>query len=183
MTVVSSTSRAGVSLPRPPAVSAWARACRLLRRAGAGDGALDRNPVGLYVSGGGEGGRSDAADPLSRLPGGRRRRRPGPSHFAGLGRWSRAAYATGTVGFCRKRARALSDHAVKSASEPQRRPVGLHSVPKRRTGSSTAGWRRCVAPAIQGFLGGCPPSSRGSIECPPSTACAVLRAARLLWAP
>jgi len=71
----------------PAAASAWGSACRRSEER-VRDMALStrRRPKGVYVCmGGGQGGWAVAEIRLSRLPGRRRRSRPGPSHSPDLG--------------------------------------------------------------------------------------------------
>ena len=92
------------------------------RRAGAGHGALDAAETGRPVCLGEEGRWLERSDGPFVPPAWTKTPTSAETiTFAGAGRWSRAACATGTAGFCRKRApivRARWDSGSKTAASP-----------------------------------------------------------------
>ena len=154
-----SAFRVEISLPRPPP-SPPGREPAGFPKGGCGRWRSRPARDRWACTSGGRGGRSErSADPFVPRAWRKTPTPAGTITFAGLGRWSRAAYATGTVGFCRKRARiviALWDSAFGTAAAPvwsafgAKAPYGVFPP--------LATLRR---PQFRGFSGGCPPSSRG----------------------
>jgi TniQ len=166
--------------PAPAAVSAWARACRL-SEGRVREMALSTRPrpMGLYVWGEGR-----AVGAI---------RRPlcpaclEEDADAGRDHHIRRTWALVESCLCDRHGRFLSEtcaHCHSALGFRFRNRGGARLVCIRCQsavrGLPAAG--DAASPAIQGFFGRLSPLFAGSIECPPSTACAVLRAARLLWA-
>ena len=144
--------------PAPAAVSAWARACRL-SEGRVREMALSTRPrpIGLYVWGEG---RAVGAirRPLSRVPGGRRRGRPRPSHSPDLGA-GRTVPVRPAPAVPVGNLRALFECPGISVSEPRPLgPSGLYALPKRRArrrgrgrlGGNSTGLRDAVLRLRQG---------------------------------
>ena len=175
-----SALQVGISLPRPP------------------PSRLGREPVGFPKSGCGTWRSRRGRDRSACMFGGRGgwlERSDGPFvppawtktptsaetiTFAGAGRWSRAACATGTAGFCRKRAhivRARWDSGSETAASP------AWFVFSARASFEAS--KRPAASLRLEFWGSSAMLSRvfaQAVDSLPSAAGAVLRAARLLWA-
>ena len=175
-----SAFRGEISLPRPPP-SPPGREPAGFPKGGCGRWRSRPARDRWACTSGGRGGRSERSeDPFVPRAWRRTPTPAGTITFAGPGRWSSAAYATGTVGFCRKRAPHC--HSALGFRFRNRGGARLVCIQCQSAVRGLPAVGDAASPGIQGFFQELSPLFAGSIECPPSTACAVLRAARLLWA-